>query len=850
MGVYIICVCTYFILSMPKHSQFNIVNRIHNGVTIQLNKNTSNQINNINNNVRSTTLLPPPSLPNIPLNLPTAPSPLSNSGSNLTTTQFLFDGNSITPTLLNVPMLNAQNMQNFVLNQSKRNVNQQREQHHHKQSKVMTTVNQQQSTCGNLIRNNVHNQLTIIKYSDPNANNQSNQSRNYRRHSDRNHRHGHRHRHNDNNNTERRNRKSGHHRRSYDSHRRKRFNQNNNNSNHRKHRTNHNGKQREDGYHKHNISQNDEETKMDESEQQGRSKNENREQDEENVWCPYYQYGCKTHFPKAQTQNHLRSAYREHLIIQVAEMYKLVNLIISTVTSFPTFDQLIQQPPIDMNNEAVSNAIQYLSQHNAHLVSLLTQKQQPSHAKEAVSSDTKQKKCKVITEEMEQFASNLRLPRPQLPASAAFQSNICQDIPIKSCPINAYPYIVTVSGRAGFNSEINGDYYLLPKLHQNRPCYKKLRTSWCIRWNEATMEWMIDCDGLKHDNVSCARVNQDCAHPALVTNAWRVYNNPRHLEDDKVTVCVSANVRSEAAAYCKSKCIAWPPFTESDIQKAMNQNDSNDRYGLLRQTSHSRHNSTATSVNNSNRAISEHQEEIKMNVEYDHDVNMDDEELRQQRQRHQDQYLESMPTSQNGYIHVYPHQHQHQHRNSQNNQNKSGIIISTVSVCHPQSNQMKEVSPCSFPSQSQSQYSITSDTQSVSVSQSILEKTIVESQEPSTSHLVPVHEDNIDFITKTPEMSANLSFSNVSNKAVKLEISLDHRNSLSAEQDVDEENESENKMNARHKPPLKNGDHHSVIHLGDSGVKCQGKAKRTNDCSPSKSARRKNRRKHKKSSTK
>merc|ERR1712228_849501 len=262
-------------------------------------------------------------------------------------------------------------------------------------------------------------------------------------------------------------------------------------------------------------------------------------------------------------------------------------------------------------------------------------------------------------------------------------------------------------------------------------------------------------------------------------------------------------------------------------------------------TSHSRH-SSVNSVNNSNHGISDgHQEEIKMNVEYDADVNLDDEELQQQRQRHQDQYLESMPTSQNGFIHVYPHR-QH-HRNS--NQNKRGIIISTVSVCHPQRNDMKEISPCSFPSQSQSQYSITSDTQSVSVSQSILEKTIVESQEPSTSHLVPVHEDNIDFITKRPEMSANLSFSNVSNKAVKLEISLDHRNSTSVEQELEEEQESENKvsstMHIRSKPPLKNNNNHSFIQSVSDDSKSQ-----MNDNSPSKSARRKKRRKNKKSSTK
>merc|ERR1712228_509667 len=119
------------------------------------------------------------------------------------------------------------------------------------------------------------------------------------------------------------------------------------------------GKQRTQNHDESKIEENEQQQNVNEKEQQSTSQ-------EKNVWCPYYQYGCKTYFPKSQTQNHLCSAYREHLIIQIAEMYKLVNLIIRTISAFPTFDHLMQQPPINTNNETVSNAIQYLSQYNAH----------------------------------------------------------------------------------------------------------------------------------------------------------------------------------------------------------------------------------------------------------------------------------------------------------------------------------------------------------------------------------------------------------------------------------------------------------------------------------------------------
>ncbi len=70
------------------------------------------------------------------------------------------------------------------------------------------------------------------------------------------------------------------------------------------------------------------------------------------------------------------ASYREHLIIQTAEMYKLVNLLITTMASFPTFENLMQQQPIDSNNNIVSDSLNYISQYNSHLASLMSQQSQ------------------------------------------------------------------------------------------------------------------------------------------------------------------------------------------------------------------------------------------------------------------------------------------------------------------------------------------------------------------------------------------------------------------------------------------------------------------------------------------
>merc|ERR1712154_285028 len=234
-----------------------------------------------------------------------------------------------------------------------------------------------------------------------------------------------------------------------------------------------------------------------------------------------------------------------------------------------------------------------------------------------------------------------------------------------------------VDGRSGFNAEINGDYHLLPKLHRNRPCYKKLNSSWCIRWNSNKTEWMIDCDGLKDDDIACARNKNDCIHPALATNPWRIYNNPQNVEDRNVRLSVVANQTNAARAYCNKIGVKWPPFNKFDMEQLNMSYNNNARYIPIRQTSHSQHQQQPNNIN----MEPLQQEEVKMNdintLQYDMDINnMNDEELQQQRQRHQDQYIESMPTlqTQNGYTTTI----NMKQRNTPNR--TAGTVLSTVSL--------------------------------------------------------------------------------------------------------------------------------------------------------------------------
>jgi len=98
-----------------------------------------------------------------------------------------------------------------------------------------------------------------------------------------------------------------------------------------------------------------------------------------------------------------------------------------------------------------------------------------------------------------------------------------------------FPKKITVSGREGFNDNMNGVYTIGTELHEGRVCYQHIENAWVVRWHEAKRLWIMDHRGLKEDDTGSACVDDDAQHPMLVQKDWIVYNGEEFVVDSNIS---------------------------------------------------------------------------------------------------------------------------------------------------------------------------------------------------------------------------------------------------------------------------------------------------------------------------
>ena len=152
-----------------------------------------------------------------------------------------------------------------------------------------------------------------------------------------------------------------------------------------------------------------------------------------------------------------------------------------------------------------------------------------------------------------------------------------------------------------------------------------------------------------------------------------MYNNPLMVRDAKLQIRVLAEDASAAAEYCERRGLEWAPAM---LQRRH-------EYGAIRHTSHSlrmlRRKGDDDEVKQAECAEEDGAEELKFQEDVDAgDVRRMDEEamamVQKQRQRHQDRYIESMPSA-------YSRRTMSAHREVGDDKSReSGTVLSTVAV--------------------------------------------------------------------------------------------------------------------------------------------------------------------------
>jgi hypothetical protein len=96
--------------------------------------------------------------------------------------------------------------------------------------------------------------------------------------------------------------------------------------------------------------------------------------------------------------------------------------------------------------------------------------------------------------------------------------------------------IISVYGRVGQNSDINGVYHKQSTLHQGRVWYKKESSDHFIRWYPIPKTWFIRYTNLNGITFFMACAHQDIPAPEFLTVPWKVSQNGQLNEDRNVKV--------------------------------------------------------------------------------------------------------------------------------------------------------------------------------------------------------------------------------------------------------------------------------------------------------------------------
>jgi len=102
--------------------------------------------------------------------------------------------------------------------------------------------------------------------------------------------------------------------------------------------------------------------------------------------------------------------------------------------------------------------------------------------------------------------------------------------------LNQSPSMVVVSGRVGYNSNMNGKYIRGPHLHRGRVWYQHTQSDWVIRWYVPHRQWLFNYDGLNDRPGSNGNVSENVVDPSRVNRNWFIFNGKRFQEDPDIIV--------------------------------------------------------------------------------------------------------------------------------------------------------------------------------------------------------------------------------------------------------------------------------------------------------------------------
>jgi len=102
--------------------------------------------------------------------------------------------------------------------------------------------------------------------------------------------------------------------------------------------------------------------------------------------------------------------------------------------------------------------------------------------------------------------------------------------------LNQAPSMLVVSGRVGYNSNMNGKYIRGKHLHRGRVWYKHIQREWVIRWYVPHRQWLFNYDGLNDRPGSNANVSENVSDPSRVRKNWYIFNGKFFQEDPDVVV--------------------------------------------------------------------------------------------------------------------------------------------------------------------------------------------------------------------------------------------------------------------------------------------------------------------------
>jgi len=90
---------------------------------------------------------------------------------------------------------------------------------------------------------------------------------------------------------------------------------------------------------------------------------------------------------------------------------------------------------------------------------------------------------------------------------------------------------LNVTGRKGYNEDINGRYERVDDFFQGKYCYLHVESDCCIYWSRRVRRWIFDYRGFMNDSRGCAVSEEDVPSPHLVSKPWIVYSGT-HWEID------------------------------------------------------------------------------------------------------------------------------------------------------------------------------------------------------------------------------------------------------------------------------------------------------------------------------